>query len=180
MVKMFTKDQRGSQITAHFAADDSGLPRTRGNQAGYGPCGNLGKALWAVRRSPQAEKRPWPGFRKIRPPPGFLLPERAELDGQQKSPHCQGRATDVYIPGVAAYKLAQFAETLPEVGGIGLYLERSGQLEKVDYIHLDTGCKRSHWGWNNQTQGCCTPVWRIPAISNTAAVPRPSRNCSAG
>ncbi len=158
MVKMFTKDQRGSQITAHFAADDFWACPEHAEIKLDTVLAEIWEKLYGqfgVR--PRLRNAHGPDSEKYAPHPASCYRNGQNWTGSKKSPHCQGRATDVYIPGVAAYKLAQFAETLPEVGGIGLYLERSGQLEKVDYIHLDTGCKRSHWGWNNQTQGCCTP-----------------------
>lgn len=61
------------------------------------------------------------------------------------------------MPGVSAYRLAQFVETLPEVGGIGLYLAKSGQLDRVTHIHIDTRVSRARWGWNGQTGGTNTP-----------------------
>lgn len=77
--------------------------------------------------------------------------------GSKTSQHCYGKGADVYVPGVPAYKLAQFAETLPAVGGIGLYLPSSGGLHKLTHIHLDTRSKRVHWGWNYKTSGTNTP-----------------------
>jgi len=85
--------------------------------------------------------------------------------GSKTSQHCYGRGLDFYIPGVPAYKLAQFAETLPEIGGIGLYLAKSGELDKVKHIHIDTRTNRARWGWNGQTSGTNTPGFGgIPCV----------------
>ena len=77
--------------------------------------------------------------------------------GSKTSQHCYGKAVDVEIPGVAAYQLAQFAETLDYIGGIGLYLPASGGLKKVTHIHADTRPRRTLWGWNFKTSGTSTP-----------------------
>jgi hypothetical protein len=77
--------------------------------------------------------------------------------GSKTSQHCYGRAVDFAIDGVSAYELAKFAETLPEVGGIGLYLTQSGELNKEKHIHIDTRVNRVLWGWNGMTSGTNTP-----------------------
>jgi hypothetical protein len=66
--------------------------------------------------------------------------------GASNSYHLFGRAVDFEIPGVPSVKLAQYAETLPEVGGIGLYYW-AGQLERQTHIHIDTRTSRARWGW---------------------------------
>jgi|GEM_PF-2015789 len=78
-------------------------------------------------------------------------------NGSKTSQHCYGRAVDFAIDGVPAYELAKFAEKLPEVGGIGLYLAKSGELGAVRHIHIDTRAKRTLWGWNGWTSGTNTP-----------------------
>ncbi|MGI6151159.1 MAG: peptidoglycan-binding protein [Christensenellales bacterium] len=78
-------------------------------------------------------------------------------NGSKTSQHCYGKAVDFAIDGVSAYELAKFAETLPEIGGIGLYLAKSGELHKEKHIHIDTRVKRTLWGWNGLTSGTNTP-----------------------
>jgi hypothetical protein len=91
--------------------------------------------------------------------------DSANWTGSKTSQHCYGKAVDIYVPDVPAYKLAQFVETLPEVGGIGLYLAKSGELEKVKHIHIDTRTNRARWGWNGQTSGTNTPGFGgIPCV----------------
>lgn len=86
-------------------------------------------------------------------------------NGSKTSQHCSGRGVDFAIPGVPAYELAKYAETLPEIGGIGLYLAKSGQLDRVTHIHIDTRTKRARWGWNGQTSGTNTPGFGgIPCV----------------
>lgn len=77
--------------------------------------------------------------------------------GSKTSQHCYGKAVDFAIDGVPAYELAKFAEKLPEIGGIGLYLAKSGELKAVKHIHIDTRSKRTLWGWNSLTSGTNTP-----------------------
>lgn len=79
-------------------------------------------------------------------------------NGSKTSQHCYGKAADVAIDGVPAYELAKFAETLPEIGGIGLYLAKAGELGKEKHIHIDTRIKRALWGWNGQTSKTNTPT----------------------
>lgn len=67
--------------------------------------------------------------------------------GASNSQHLYGRATDMEVPGVTALALAQFAETIREVGGIGLYHSR-GQAKVMEHIHIDTRSGRAYWGWN--------------------------------
>lgn len=85
--------------------------------------------------------------------------------GASNSYHLFGRAVDFEIPGVPAVKLAQFAETLPEVGGIGLYY-RAGQLERQTHIHIDTRTGRARWGW----KGSYSSGGRIPGFGGVPCV----------
>lgn len=99
------------------------------------------------------------------PHPSAGYRDSANWTGSKTSRHCKGMATDVYVPGVPAYKLAQFVETMPEVGGIGLYLPKSGGLNKITHIHIDTRIDRARWGWNGQTSGTNTPGFGgIPCV----------------
>ena len=92
------------------------------------------------------------------PQPSAGYRDALNWSGRKTSQHCYGRGLDFYIPGVPAYKLAQFAETLPEIGGIGLYLVKSGELGKVKHIHIDTRSgNRARWGWDGKTGGTKTP-----------------------
>ncbi len=103
--------------------------------------------------------------RPYEPQPSAGYRDSLNWNGSKTSQHCYGRGMDFYIPGVPAYKLAQFAETLPEIGGIGLYLAKSGELEKVRHIHIDTRTNRARWGWNGQTSGTNTPGFGgIPCV----------------
>lgn len=90
---------------------------------------------------------------------------RPDWGGSRTSQHCYGKGLDFEIAGVPAYKLAQFAETLPEIGGIGLYLQ-DGQLDRETHIHID--CRigpRKRWGWHGQTSDTNTPGFGgIPCI----------------
>jgi len=102
---------------------------------------------------------------RYKPHPSAGYRDALNWNGSKTSQHCYGRAVDFYIPGVPAYKLAQFAETLPEIGGIGLYLAKSGELDKVTHIHIDTRANRARWGWNGQTSGTNTPGFGgIPCV----------------
>ena len=92
------------------------------------------------------------------PQPSAGYRDALNWSGRKTSQHCYGRGLDFYIPGVPAYKLAQFAETLPEIGGIGLYLVKSGELGKVKHIHIDTRSgNRARWGWDGKTGETKTP-----------------------
>jgi len=79
--------------------------------------------------------------------------------GAQNSKHKLGMAVDFEIPGVSAVKLAQYAETLKEVGGIGLYYY-AGQIEKQGHIHIDTRLGRARWGW----KGSYSSGGRLPGF----------------
>ncbi len=104
-------------------------------------------------------------YKPYAPQPSAGYRDAANWSGSRTSQHCYGRGVDFYVPGVAAYRLAQFVETLPEVGGIGLYLAKSGELEKVKHIHIDTRIKRARWGWSGWTSKTNTPGFGgIPCV----------------
>ena len=74
---------------------------------------------------------------------GYRTPEtNAKL--RRRSPsvakfslHMEGRAADIYIPGMPVDKLHQAAMDM-QAGGVGLY-------SNSNFVHLDTGTLR-HWG----------------------------------
>ncbi len=74
---------------------------------------------------------------------GYRTPEtnaklRRRSSGVAKfSLHMEGRAADIYIPGIPVKKLRNAALSL-QAGGVGLY-------SRSNFIHLDTGAVR-HWG----------------------------------
>ncbi|MGI5900462.1 MAG: peptidoglycan-binding protein [Christensenellales bacterium] len=91
---------------------------------------------------------------------------RLSTDGGAKnSQHKYGRGVDIEIPGIPAVKLAQFAETLPEIGGIGLYYY-AGQLDRQTHIHIDTRPSRARWGWKgNYSSHGRLPGWGgVPCV----------------
>ena len=85
--------------------------------------------------------------------------------GAQNSQHKLGKGIDIEIPEAPAVKLAQFAETLSEVGGIGLYYY-AGQLERQTHIHIDTRASRAHWGW----KGSYSSGGRLPGFGGVPCV----------
>jgi hypothetical protein len=100
---------------------------------------------------------------------------RLSTDGGAKnSQHKYGRGIDIEIPGVPAVELAQFAETLPEIGGIGLYC-RAGQLDRQTHIHIDTRPSRARWGW----RGSYSSHGRLPGFGGVPCVFK-KRSQSAG
>ncbi|MGQ7844101.1 YcbK family protein [Granulosicoccus sp. 3-233] len=74
---------------------------------------------------------------------GYRTPEtnaklRRRSPGVAKfSLHMEGRAADIYIPGVPIEKLHQAAMDM-QAGGVGLY-------SNSNFVHVDTGSVR-HWG----------------------------------
>ncbi len=74
---------------------------------------------------------------------GYRTPEtnaklRRRSPGAAKfSLHMEGRAADVYIPGIPVEKLHQAAVDM-QAGGVGLY-------SNSNFVHMDTGTLR-HWG----------------------------------
>ena len=81
--------------------------------------------------------------------------------GSKNSQHCFGKALDIEIPGVPAYRLAQFAETLPQIGGIGHYYTTAEPIDKCEHIHIDVRARLSpaRWGHQNKTSGCNIPTF---------------------
>ncbi len=101
--------------------------------------------------------------------------------GSKTSQHCYGKAADVAIDGVPAYELAKFAETLPEIGGIGLYLAKAGELGKEKHIHIDTRVKRAFGAGTARPQRPTPPATAgSPAFLPWGTAPPPSRTFSAG
>lgn len=96
------------------------------------------------------------------PSAGFRVQAGGGASGSQ---HLYGRATDVEVPGVPAVKIAQYCETLPEVGGIGLYYSK-GQLNVCEHIHIDTRGNRARWGWN----GSYSSGGRLPGFGGIPCV----------
>ncbi len=74
---------------------------------------------------------------------GYRTPEtnaklRRRSPGVAKfSLHMEGRAADIYIPGIPVEKLHQAAMDM-HAGGVGLY-------SNSNFVHMDTGTVR-HWG----------------------------------
>jgi hypothetical protein len=61
--------------------------------------------------------------------------------GAKRSYHMRCAAIDLRIPGVAKDALRNYARSLPEVGGVGVYAS--------DMVHIDTGPKRN-WDWRRK------------------------------
>lgn len=74
---------------------------------------------------------------------GYRTPEtnaklRRRSPGVAKhSLHMEGRAADIYIPGISVEKLHEAARDM-QAGGVGLY-------SNSNFVHMDTGAVR-HWG----------------------------------
>lgn len=91
---------------------------------------------------------------------GFRNPD-IDWKGSKTSQHCYGRGLDIEIPGVPAYKLAQFAETIPDIKGIGHYYSTQEPVDKCEHIHIDVRHRVtvSRWGHQNRTSGCNIPTF---------------------
>lgn len=97
---------------------------------------------------------------KMVPSAGFRNPD-IDWTGSKTSQHCYGRGLDIEIPGVPAYKLAQFAETIPAIKGIGHYYNTQEPVDKCEHIHIDVRHRVtvSRWGHQNKTSGCSIPTF---------------------
>lgn len=97
---------------------------------------------------------------KMVPSAGFRNPD-IDWTGSKTSQHCYGRGLDIEIPGVPAYKLAQFAETIPAIKGIGHYYNTQEPVDKCEHIHIDVRHRVtvSRWGHQNRTSGCNIPTF---------------------
>lgn len=97
---------------------------------------------------------------KMVPSAGFRNPD-IDWTGSKTSQHCYGRGLDIEIPGVPAYKLAQFAETIPDIKGIGHYYNTQEPVDKCEHIHIDVRHRTtvSRWGHQNKTSGCNIPTF---------------------
>lgn len=97
---------------------------------------------------------------KMVPSAGFRNPD-IDWKGSKTSQHCYGRGLDIEIPGVPAYKLAQFAETIPDIKGIGHYYNTQEAVDKCEHIHIDVRNRLSisRWGHQNRTSGCNIPTF---------------------
>jgi len=147
MVRTFTAEQKGERLTEHYTVGDfwafDGHRKIKLDTV----LAEIFEKMYAhFGTLPRLRDRDTAGYR-----------DSLNWTGSKTSQHCYGKGADVWIPGVAAYRLAQFAETLPQVGGIGLYLPKSGGLEKITHIHVDTRSKRARWGWDHRTSGTNTP-----------------------
>ncbi|MGI6192698.1 MAG: peptidoglycan-binding protein [Christensenellales bacterium] len=163
MIKTFHREQRDEPITKHFTVNDFWACPDHTEIVLDTELAVVWEALYAhfgVR--PRLQNAFGPDAKDYKPHPASCYRNAQNWTGDRKNPHCKGMATDVYIPGIAAYRLAQFAETLPQVGGIGLYLSRCGELDKVDRIHIDTGAKRRCRCCNQQTRGHTPGFGGIP------------------
>lgn len=54
-----------------------------------------------------------------------------KLDKPRKSFHTKGKAAHIKLDGVSLQDIFKYAETIPELKGIGLY-------PKEDFVHIDT------------------------------------------
>jgi hypothetical protein len=54
-----------------------------------------------------------------------------KLKRERRSSHTQGKAAHIAIDGVSLQELFKYAETIPELRGLGFY-------PKEDFIHVDT------------------------------------------
>ena len=63
-------------------------------------------------------------------------PHNSNEGGTTYSQHLYGRAADIKISGVAPKKVADFAETLIDNGGIGIY---------NTFTHIDVRSVKSRW-----------------------------------
>jgi len=152
MVQKFTSSQKGEKLTEHFTVGDFWACERHSEI-------KLDTVLAGIFEKFYAYFGARPHLRtangKVVETAGYR--DSINWNGSRTSQHCYGKAVDFAIDGVSAYNLAKFAETLPEIGGIGLYLAKSGELGKKTHIHVDTRIKRTLWGWNNQTSGTNTP-----------------------
>lgn len=97
---------------------------------------------------------------KMVPSAGYRDPA-VDWTGSKTSQHCYGKALDIEISGVPAYRLAQFAETLPQIGGIGHYYTTAEPIDKCEHIHIDVRARLTpaRWGHQNRTGGCNIPTF---------------------
>nr|DAW30408.1 MAG TPA: lysozyme family protein [Bacteriophage sp.] len=97
---------------------------------------------------------------KMVPSAGFRNP-KIDWKGSKTSQHCYGRGLDIEIPGIPAYRLAQFAETIPAIKGIGHYYNTQEPVDKCEHIHIDVRHRVtvSRWGHQNKTSGCNIPTF---------------------
>ena len=97
---------------------------------------------------------------KMVPSAGFRNPA-IDWTGSKTSQHCYGRGLDIEIPGIPAYRLAQFAETIPAIKGIGHYYNTQEPVDKCEHIHIDVRHRVtvSRWGHQNRTSGCNIPTF---------------------
>lgn len=166
MVRTYTKDQKGVQLSEHFTVGDFwACDKQRAIKLDTALVGVWEKLYAHFGTKPLLRNAYGPESKNYKPHATAGYRDKSNWSGSKTSRHCYGKATDVYIPGVPAYKLAQFAETLPEVGGIGLYLSKSGDLDRIKHIHIDTRVKRTLWGWNGWTSKTSTPGFGgIPCV----------------
>lgn len=70
---------------------------------------------------------------------GYRTRQRnARLEGAaSNSQHVHGRACDLNVPGVSPRSVADLAERIPGVGGVGRY---------PSFTHVDTGPRGRRWG----------------------------------
>jgi hypothetical protein len=76
--------------------------------------------------------------------------------------HKYTTALDIYVPGVTAYALAQYVETLSTVAGVGVY---SASRDEYKHIHIDvkrssatySKARASRTCWWIETSGSNTP-----------------------
>jgi hypothetical protein len=156
-VKTFTKEQKTVQLTEHFCVGDFWAYPGHTSIKFDTVLAQIWEKIYAHFGIKPYLRVYRTGAYKGKTVPSAGFRNAQNWTGSKTSQHCYGKATDVWVPGVPAYKLAQFVETLPEVGGIGLYLAKSGELKKEGHIHIDTRVNRVRWGWNNQTSGTNTP-----------------------
>jgi len=64
-------------------------------------------------------------------------------DLQKKNSHRLGKAAHIYIEGVPINELFNFAETVPEIRGIGYY--PSEKVIHIDTRYLDKGEEKDKW-----------------------------------
>ncbi len=166
MVKIYTASQKAEKLTKNFTVGDFWGYKNHKEIKLDTKLAEIWEKIYAqfgerplLRNAYGAESKDY------YPHPSSCYRDSANWQGSRTSQHRYGRATDVYVPGVAAYRLAQYVEALPEVGGIGLYLAKSGELNKAKHIHIDTRTHRALWGWNGWTSGTNTPGYGgVPTV----------------
>ena len=158
MIKRYSKSQKGEKLSAHFTVADV-WSNSRYDYILHDEL--LTEALEAFRAhfKQQPRLRTYKG--NVVTSAGYRN-SAIDWKGSKTSRHCSGMGLDIEIPGVPAYKLAQFAETLPYIGGIGHYWRTyTHDALACEHIHIDTRSRSNpaRWGYQGKTSGCNIPTF---------------------